>query len=113
MTKVRLKRDLTHFDLSCKDHATGSEAVCAAATMLCYALAAYLYNICCTIEEIKLEKGDVHIRYKGDDPKCEAAFEMACVGFLSLEASFPDYLKIERAGKETFLERLSEVSGLN
>ena len=106
MTKVYLEKDGNQYTVDCKDHAD-SEASCAAVSMLCYTLAGYLHNIAelCEIEEEKLDPGNVRIVFRskdisitlaGDktahydaDTIVQAAFDMACVGFLQLEKSYP------------------------
>ena len=106
MTRVYLERDGNQYTVSCKDHAD-SEASCASVSTLLYTLAGYLHNIAdlCEIEDERLEPGDaricfrssdVHITLAGDKTACydadtivQAAFDMICVGFLQLEASYP------------------------
>jgi len=95
MTKVYLERDGDRYTVACKDHATGSEAVCAAVSTLCYTLAGYLHNIPCEIEKEELKMGDARIIFYGRSEPARAGFDMACVGFLQLAASYPEYVSAE------------------
>jgi len=95
MTKVYLERNGDRYTVACKDHATGSEAVCAAVSTLCYTLAGYLHNIPCEIEKEELLPGDARIAFYGKNQLARAAFDMICVGFLQLAASYPDFVSVE------------------
>ena len=95
MTKVNLEHDGNRYTVTCKGHATGSEAVCAAVSTLCYTLAGYLHNIPCEIEKEELLPGDARIVFYGKEQLAQAAFDMICVGFLQLAASYSDFVSVE------------------
>ena len=107
MTNVLLEKDGYRYTVRCRNHA-GTDAACAAVSTLCYTLAGYLHNIpeLCEIEEEKLEPGDVSICFRSKDIVVGSAtdlrmgyhadtvispiFDMICVGFLQLSASYPE-----------------------
>lgn len=109
MTKVLLDRRGDEYALICVGHANTVET-CASVSTLCYTLAGYLRNIKCEIKDIRLESGDVFIRYKGKGKEARAAYEMTLIGFLSLEHSYPDAVTVIREKDKTFLRWLSEKS---
>lgn len=100
MTKVYYEAEGGRYLLSVKDHATGSPAVCAAISGLCYGLAGYLINA----EEGKevlvynrrMEDGNVLLHFHGTE-KAQGAFEVVVIGLLQLEKKYPDLVRVEKA----------------
>lgn len=93
MTKVYLEQDGKRYTVSCKGHATGSVEACAAVSCLVYTLAGWLRNSSVLGLEERLNDGDALIRYTGRDA-AETAFDMICVGFLQLQAAYPQQIDV-------------------
>lgn len=87
MTRIYLEQDGNRFSVSCKDHAE-TEAGCAAISAICCTLAGYLHNTECRIEQEQLDSGNVLLVFTGGEA-VQAAFDMACVGFLQLQKDYP------------------------
>ena len=76
-------------------HATGSEAVCAGASAIVYALAGYLLNAgehLETMERNALGSGNARIFCVGDE-SVQAAFHMAGIGLAQLAQQYPEYIR--------------------
>ena len=96
MTKIKLEKNGNQYRIECIGHASSKET-CAAVSALCYTLSGYLYNFPCNLKDLILKPGNAVILYESDDIRAEAAFDMVCVGFLSLEPSYPGAVKVVRA----------------
>lgn len=98
MTSVYAGADGARRVLSAKGHATGSVQVCAAVSMLMYALAGYL----CQAEEegraevwgCRLDSGDAVLDWQGDELTA-AAFDMAVGGLAMLAEKYPEFVRVE------------------
>ncbi len=86
MTNVKITKENKHYRIEAKGHATGSEQVCSAISMLMFTLANYLSDIA----DYQLDDGDAYIDWYGEDP----LFDMAKGGFEMLARDYPDYVKI-------------------
>lgn len=91
MTEVRLRQS-EGYELTAKGHATGSTEVCAAISCLLYAAAGWLEN-CGEADVVKLESGDVTLRWHGGE-SAAALYELLEIGFLQLELSAKEYVKV-------------------
>lgn len=94
MTQVYLEQVGHQYTVRCQGHATGSVEVCAAVSCLVYTLACWLRNTPLPVLKEKLEDGDVLIQYRGSAAG-ETAFDMICVGFLQLQAQYPEYISVD------------------
>lgn len=76
-------------------HATGSPEVCAAVSGILYALAGYLVNAeakgLAKATARRMESGHVCLRYEG---QVREVYEMAVIGLLQLEKSYPELVKV-------------------
>lgn len=81
--------------LSVKDHATGSEKVCAAVSGLVYALAGYLHNATgVDVRAESLESGDAVIEFWGDQ-MAVGAFLCTVIGLGQIARQYPDYVDMD------------------
>lgn len=97
MTQAYIEIDGGQCLLALRDHATGSESVCAGVSALAFALAGYLANAEEHLEEVytnTVERGKVCIHCKGD-AFVEEAFRLTAVGLLQIEAKEPDYIRVD------------------
>lgn len=86
MTQVQLKENVTTYEIECKGHATGSVEVCAAVSILMYAIANW--NIRYGSGEAlpsTLDDGYAHIKLRKADPGARAIWELAKEAFHLLE----------------------------
>ena len=96
MTRVYAERDGNGHILCARGHADGSEAACAFISGIIFSLAGYLENADDHVDTLsyRTEPGDAAFECIGDE--CvSAAFEMAVIGLLQLEKSFPQYVKVD------------------
>ena len=93
MTKVELTHDGDIYVLLCRGHAQTPE-LCAAVSTLCYTLAGFLHTVPAWVQEAKLDPGDVRIEFVSRHVSARDAFNMTAVGFLQLEKSCRDGIKV-------------------
>ncbi len=94
MIRATFSRVRDGLQLEMRDHATGSEAVCAGASAIVYALAGYLTNRAPDDLVLTLRAGDAWVQCR----RCretETAFEVARVGLLQMAKSYPQYIQVE------------------
>lgn len=85
------------YRISAKGHASGEDpAPCAGITAILGALAGYLENSGKFAKEyVKLEPGDAKLIFFGGSD-AQAVFEMALVGLLQIELTYPEYIRVEK-----------------
>lgn len=96
MTTVYAERDGNRHLLYARGHADGSETACAFISGIVFSLAGYLENADDHVDTLsyRTEPGDAAFECIGDE--CvSAAFEMAVIGLLQMEKSFPNYIQVE------------------
>ncbi len=79
--------------LTLRGHATGSPAVCAAASAMVYALAGWLRRYRPAQARARLRPGDGRLLCRGDGA-VDTAFQIALTGLAQLGAAYPDYLRL-------------------
>lgn len=79
--------------LTLRGHATGSPAVCAAASAVVYALAGWLRQYRADDLEFRLAPGDAWVLCRGD-PAADTAFQIALTGLAQLGAGYPRHLRL-------------------
>lgn len=97
MSHIKIIRKGKNYELEAKDHATGSEKVCAAVSFMVQSIYGYLLNssdVYVSLNEIKPAEAYAHFKWYGDSA-ARAVFELALIGFLSLELSGKQYIKVE------------------
>ena len=94
MTRVIMEKRGERYSVRAINHAK-TEAGCAAISTLCYTLAGFLHNVdAVEIIEEQLEDGNVKIVFDtGPETEAETAFDMTCLGFLSLAKDYPEELE--------------------
>ncbi len=78
------------------DYCPGNDIVCAGASAIAYALLGYLHNAGEHLGEMVEERvlpGDLRVDCLGDEMVGEC-YKMALIGFLQLEAAYPDYVSV-------------------
>lgn len=93
MTKIYLETDGFQRGLICEGHASDAASCAAVSTLVC-TLAGYLHNIPCKIMTEELSSGHARIFYRGRRKELKTAFDLVTIGFLQLEKSYPDAVKI-------------------
>lgn len=85
------------YRISAKGHASGEDpAPCAGITAILGALAGYLENSGKFMKGIsRLDPGDAYIYFVGGI-EAAAVFEMAVIGLLQIELTYPEYIKVEK-----------------
>lgn len=94
MIRAKFSRVREGLQLEMRDHATGSEAVCAGASAIVYALGGYLLNRAPEGLGLNLRAGDAWVQCRRCQ-ETETAFEVARVGLLQLEKTYPEYIQVE------------------
>ena len=100
MVRVIFVRDKNEYSVSMNGHArysdVGNDIVCAAASTLGYTLWGFLEN-CGSVSEIDTVErtGEMEINCKGDKKIVKTAFDMALVGFLQLEKTYPKFVCVD------------------
>jgi uncharacterized protein YsxB (DUF464 family) len=94
MVNVYAEKDGNRYLLCVKDHATGSDIVCAAVSALVYAFAGYAANFAAETYGMRLESGNATIHCTGGDD-VEASFNTVVTGLKQIELSHPEYIKVE------------------
>lgn len=102
MTEVRLRQE-DGYELTAKGHATGSTEVCAAISCLLYSAAGWLRNHG-EADVVELESGDVTLRWHGGE-RAAALYELLEIGFLQLELSAKEYIKVNTGNGGDIPER--------
>lgn len=98
MTQIYAEKNGNQYKIFAKGH-TGDIETCNYITGILYALAGYIQNNKeIQIGQMRMEKGNVSIAFWGDNA-AEAAFDMAIIGLLQLENSYPDSVQIDQAEK--------------
>ena len=97
MTRITIEAEGNRHRLSAMGHADDIEA-CNYITGVLYSLAGFLTNEeeggNAVMQQLHIEPGDVVIDADGGE-RLEAAFEMACVGLLQLQATRPEAVRVE------------------
>ena len=96
MTEAYFEQDHDRFLVTCKGHATGSEAVCAGVSAIIYALAGWVNNYAPEGVKIELESGDALVTFKGGEA-AQAAFDMALIGLKQIQLAEPERISVVHA----------------
>ena len=94
MVNVYAEKDGNRYLLCAKNHAPGSDVVCAAVSALVYAFAGYAANFAPETYGMQLESGNATIHCIGGDD-VEASFITVVTGLKQIELSHPEYIKVE------------------
>ncbi len=94
MIRAEYKRRGEEQELTLRGHATGSPAVCAAASALVCALAGWLRSARADGLELKLQPGDARIVCRGGAEE-EVAFGLVLLGLAQLGRDYPPYLALK------------------
>lgn len=112
MIEVRFESQEDARLLTLRGHATGSPAVCAAASAMVYALAGWLKNYPPAQLQLSLKPGDGWILCRGDET-VDTAFQIALTGLAQLGASYPRHLRfhigVNGLQAEDIAERLTHA----
>ena len=97
MTTINVSKADNIYRIEATGHATGSEKVCSGVSAILYALAGWLINNDehVTYAKRKLKSGDAFIEFSGDE-KAKAVYDMAVIGLLQIEQSYPEYVNIKK-----------------
>ncbi len=100
MTVVYAIKNGNNYALSVRGHATGSEKVCAGISAIVYALEGFFINFPECIKEKKSEfnDGEVNIVFFGNK-EAYYAFMMTVIGLKQIEASHPEYIRVNFSEK--------------
>lgn len=97
MTSVTFEHKCAEYKISAKEHATGSEAACAAVSGLMYALAGYLINAEREgiVQDVRghLSPGDAVQQWCGGS-EAEAVYDLVVIGLMQIARSYPQYVEI-------------------
>ena len=93
MVEVRFEAQEDARLLTLRGHATGSPAVCAAASAIVYALAGWLQHYRPAEAQVRLKPGDGWLLCRGDE-QVDIAFQIALTGLAQLGFSYPNYLRL-------------------
>ena len=82
-------------ELHMRGHATGDETVCAGASGIAYALLGTLENLGSHVSyyEHEMESGNLWVCAGGDE-RVKTVFFMAQIGFMQIEKSHPELIKV-------------------
>ena len=94
MIEVRFEAQDDARLLTLKGHATGSPAVCAAASAMVYALAGWLKNYPPAQAQVRLKSGDGWILCRGDET-VDTALQIVLTGLAQLAGSYPRHLRLQ------------------
>lgn len=97
MINITVNRNNDEYKLSMIGHAnfsTGNDIVCAGASAIAYSLIGFLGNNA-DGTDITEKSGNLNIVCRNADPKIEAAFEMAVIGLLQLELTYPKNVSVD------------------
>lgn len=93
MTQVYLEQGGDRYLVSCRGHATGSPAVCAAVSCLVQTLESYLDEMLPDSTGL-VGEGQATFRFSG--PGARTVFHLMSIGFLRLEQTAPEYVQVEQ-----------------
>ena len=93
MIEVRFEAQDDARLLTLKGHATGSPAVCAAASAMVFALAGWLKNYPAAQAQVRLKPGDGWLLCRGDET-VDTALQIVLTGLAQLGASYPRHLRL-------------------
>ena len=99
MINVVFEKD-EEYELTIHGHAgfseRGNDIVCAGASAIAYTLVGYLPN-CDDVIDINYadRSGDFSLVCKGDSIRIQTAFEMAMIGFMQLEGTYPQCVTVK------------------
>ena len=100
MIYVEFIRAEDYYGLSIEGHAgysdNGNDIVCAGASAIAYTLLGYLINLDINTLDYKDHSGDFFVNCETDDERVEIAFEMAKIGFLQLENTYPQCVRVRK-----------------
>lgn len=96
MIRVKVSQVRDGLQLELRDHATGEPLVCAGASAIVWALAGWLKNHHEAEPVMTLRAGDAFLQC-ARTPEAEVAFELAVVGLMQLERTYPEAVWLERA----------------
>lgn len=98
MTRVYFEQRDGCYGICARDHATGSEAACAAVSGLMYALAGYLINAEREglVQNVHghLSPGDAEQRWEGG-AEANAVYDLVVIGLMQFARSYPQFVEIE------------------
>lgn len=91
----------SEYELTIQGHAgyseNGNDIVCAGASAIAYTLLGYLNNCDDVIDlEYADRSGDFSLVCSGDSVRVQTAFEMALIGFMQLESTYPQCVRVEK-----------------
>lgn len=97
MTRVYASRQGDRFRLECRGHAgyaeSGKDVVCAAVSAICQTLYLWCRNTeDVTVEDETMGPGVFMLTARGP---CGEPWKAAVLGLMSLEAGYPDYVRVE------------------
>lgn len=103
MTKVKTvlteyKPGYCRYEFTVEGHATGSVEACAGISALMQALHCYLLNVKDHVEVHEIQtngNGFYRIDFEGGEPAF-TAYMVILSGILSIEAGYPEYVKVDR-----------------
>ena len=118
MTRVTLERQGDAYTVLCRGHATREGAlpgepegegtrVCAGISCLCCALAQWLENNSVRVDKRRLEPGEAEFRFSGG-ALAEGAFTLAATGFLQLQETAPQRVRVKANTWNTGTADISE-----
>ena len=89
-----------YYGLTIEGHAgysdNGNDIVCAGASAIAYTLLGYLNNLEIDTLNYRDCSGDFYVNCVTDDERVETAFEMAEIGFLQLENTYPQCVRVRK-----------------
>ena len=101
MTKIYIEKNKNRYKLYAEGHATGSNKVCAAVSILTHTVYGYLMNskdIYVSVNKLEPEKAKASFEWYGEKA-AQAVYDMALSGFLSLEMAESKYISVEYINK--------------
>jgi uncharacterized protein YsxB (DUF464 family) len=98
MVEVYAECEGNRYLLSAKNHATGSDVVCAAVSALVFAVAGYVKTAeakrKAQVYNFRLDSGNALVHCHGDRD-VGTAFETVLIGLKQIELSHPDLIKVD------------------
>lgn len=101
MIDVSFSREDNEYQLTIRGHAgysdNGNDIVCAGASAIAYTLIGYLNNIDNIYDLDYIDRsGDFSVLCTSDDIRVRAAFEMAEIGYLQMENTYPKCVRVQK-----------------